>query len=192
MGTQAPAPRFIRVDITRGFPVDDYQGYLLLDVLEHLPDDVAVMRALRGRMQDAVARRAQTGCARQDRDFVLLTLPAFPALWSPWDDLEKHKRRYTLATARRLCEESGFEVIRTTCFFFPLFFAAVAVKALRLVGRKLGGRTDPPGAITDLTEAKTSRGLSGLVLSLLAPERGWLRYGNLPLGTSILVLARPR
>jgi len=78
LGTQAPAPRFIRVDITRSFPVDDYHGYLLLDVLEHLPDDVAVMRALHGRMQDAVARRAQTGCARQDRDFVLLTLPASP------------------------------------------------------------------------------------------------------------------
>jgi SAM-dependent methyltransferase len=192
LGTQAPAPRFIRVDITRSFPVDDYHGYLLLDVLEHLPDDVAVMRALHGRMQDAVARRAQTGCARQDRDFVLLTLPAFPALWSPWDDLEKHKRRYTLATARRLCEQAGFEVIRTTCFFFPLFFAALAVKAVRLAARKLGDRIAPAGAITDLAEGKTSRGLSGLVLGLLAPERGWLRYGNLPLGTSILLLARPR
>lgn len=192
MGSRAPAPRFIRVDITRGFPVDDYHGYLLLDVLEHLPDDVAVMRALHDRMQDAAARRAQTGCGPECYDFVLFTVPAFPALWSPWDDLEKHKRRYTLTAARRLCEDTGFQAIRTTCFFFPLFFAAAAVKALRLAGRKLGGRIDPPGAITDLAEAKTSRALSGLVLGLLAPERGWLRYGNLPLGTSILVLARPR
>jgi hypothetical protein len=43
-----------------------------------------------------------------------------------------------------------------------------------------------------LTEGKTTRALSRLVLGLLAPERSWLKHGNLPLGTSILVLARPR
>jgi SAM-dependent methyltransferase len=190
LGPRAPRPRFIRVDITRGFPVDDYHGTLLLDVLEHLPDDVAVMRALRGRMQDILARRGQN--SQESRDFVLMTVPAFPRLWSPWDDLEKHKRRYTLATARRLCEESGFEVVRATCFFFPLFFAAAAVKAIRLAGRTLSGRPEPAQAITDLTEGKTTPALSRLVLGLLAPERRWLRHGNLPLGTSILVLARPR
>lgn len=190
LGSRSPLPRFIRVDVTHGFPVDDYHGYLLLDVLEHLPDDLAVMRALYRRMKDTVARRAQS--IQASRDFVLVTVPAFPRLWSPWDDLEKHKRRYTLATARRLCEESGFEVIRATCFFFPLFFAAAAVKAIRLVGRTLGGRPEPARAITDLTEAKTTPGLSKLVLGLLAPERLWLRRGNLSLGTSILVLARPR
>lgn len=192
LGTQAPMPRFIRVDVTRGFPLDDYHGYLLLDVLEHLPDDLAVMRALHGRMRDTAARQAQTGCGPGNRDFVLFTVPAFPALWSPWDDLEKHKRRYTPATARLLCAEAGFEVVRMTCFFFPLFFAAAAVKAVRLAGHTLGGRIDPPGAITDLAEGKSLRWLSALVLGLLAPERRWLRYGNLPLGTSILVLAHPR
>jgi hypothetical protein len=96
------------------------------------------------------------------------------------------------ATARRLCEEAGFEVVRATCFFFPLFFAAAAVKAIRLAGRALRGRAAAARAITDLAEGKTTPALSKLVLGLLAPERSWLRHGNLPLGTSILVLARPR
>ena len=150
------------------------------------------MRALHRRMRDAMARRAPTDGGPKTPDFVLFTVPAFPALWSPWDDLEKHKRRYTPATARRLCEEAGFEVVRTTCFFLPLFFAAAAVKAVRLVGRALRGQAVSPGAITDLAEGKTTPALSRLVLGLLAPERSWLRRGNLPLGTSILVLARPR
>ena len=193
LGATMPLPRFVRVDITRGFPTDDYHGYLLLDVLEHLPDDAAVMRALHGRMRDSLARRGPTDGAPKLSDFVLFTVPAFPSLWSPWDDLEKHKRRYTLAMARRLCEEAGFEVMRATCFFFPLFFASAAVKAMRLAGRALRGRTSAPAAaITDLTEGKTTPVLSRLVLGLLAPERSWLRHGNLPLGTSILVLARPR
>lgn len=187
LGSTSPQPRFIRVDITRGLPPDDYHGYLLLDVLEHLPDDVDVMKRLHGRM-----RNAATSGGTDIRDFVLFTVPAFPGLWSPWDDLEKHRRRYTPATARRLCEDAGFEVLRTTCFFLPLFFAAAAVKAVRLAGRKLTGRSVLAGTITDLTEGKTTRGLSRLVLGLLAPEKRWLKHGNLPLGTSILVLARPR
>jgi SAM-dependent methyltransferase len=192
LGATAPLPRFIRVDITRGFPIDDYHGYLLLDVLEHLPDDVAVMRALHSHMRDALAKRAPAGGVSESPDFVLFTVPAFPSLWSPWDDLEKHKRRYTQATVRRLCEEAGFEVMRATCFFFPLFFAAAVVKAIRLAGRVLRGRAAAAQAITDLAEGKTTPALSKLVLALLAPERSWLGHGNLPLGTSILVLARPR
>lgn len=192
LGARAPGPRFVRVDITRVFPVDDYHGYLLLDVLEHLPDDVGVMRALHGRMQAALAGRTQTGGCAEIRDFVLFTVPAFPRLWSPWDDMEKHRRRYTPTTARRLCEDAGFEVLRTTCFFFPLFFAAAAVKAVRLARRKLSGRIGSPEAITDLTEGKTTWGLSRLMLGLLAPEKRWLKHRDLCLGTSILVLARPR
>jgi SAM-dependent methyltransferase len=192
LGARSPMPRFVRVDITRGFPVDDYHGYLLLDVLEHLPDDVGVLRALHGRMQAALASRAHTGAGATIRDFLLFTVPAFPGLWSPWDDMEKHRRRYTPASARRLCEAAGFEVLRATCFFLPLFFAAAAVKAVRLAGRTLTGRRVAPETITDLTEGKTTRGLSRLMLGLLAPERRWLEHGNLPLGTSILVLARPR
>jgi len=196
VGAQSSAtsfmPRFVRVDITRRFPVDDYHGYLLLDVLEHLPDDVVVLRMLYEHMRMTAGQRGQTGGESGPDDFVLLTVPAFPSLWSPWDDLEKHKRRYTLATARHLCEEAGFEVIRSTCFFLPLFFAAAAVKAVRLVRNALGRPPEPAQAITDLAEAKTTPGLSRMVLGLLAPERTWLRHGNLPLGTSILVLARPK
>jgi len=172
--------RFIRVDITRSFPVDDYHGYLLLDVLEHLPDDVAVMRLARPH----AGRRRQAGPDRlrspRTAIFVLLTLPAFPALWSPWDDLEKHKRRYTRATARRLCEQAGFEVIRTTCFFFPLFFAALAVKAVRLAAPQAGRPDRPADAITDLAEGKTSRGLSGWCWACWRPNAVGCDTGTFP------------
>ena len=177
------ARRFIRVDITRTIPPGDYRGFLLFDVLEHLPDDVAAMRALHARMAAEPDEK--------NRGFVLFTVPAFSALWSPWDDMAKHKRRYTPGTARRLCEEVGFEVVRVTCFFFPLFFAAAAVKAIRLAKRAVVGKAIPPRALTDLSEARSHPALNRLMLGLLAPERRWLRIGNLPLGTSILVVARP-
>jgi SAM-dependent methyltransferase len=182
----APPPRFFRADITERLPPGRYEGVLLLDVLEHLPDDSAVMRAVRERLGERLT--APTGDG--PRPLVLFTVPAFPGLWSAWDDLEKHKRRFTLAGARALAEGAGFEVERSTYFFFPLFFAAAAVKALRAVREALLG---PPPAprFAAMAESRNHPALNAAMLTLLRAERSWLRDRDLPLGTSILVLARP-
>jgi SAM-dependent methyltransferase len=171
--------RFIRVDVTRGLPPGDYRGVLLLDVLEHLPDDRGVMRA------------AHASLAGRPDAFVLFTVPAFRQLWSPWDDLEKHKRRYTLAEARALANETGFAVAQASYFFFPLFFAAAAVKGLRVARGAIAGPPPPP-RFDQLTESRNSKALNRAMLRLLASERRWLSRRPLPLGTSIFVLAQPR
>lgn len=175
--------RFLRVDITHRLPTGDHRGILLLDVLEHLPDgaDRKVMQAARETLLAAGAGAS---------GFVLFTVPAFQFLWSPWDDLERHKRRYTLASARTLAEETGFTVERGTYFFFPLFFAAGAVKGLRSARDRLrAGR--PPPRFEELTETQSHPALNRGMLSLLSLERRWLRGRDLPLGTSILIVARP-
>jgi SAM-dependent methyltransferase len=183
LGERLADLQFSRVDVTRGIPAGNHRGVLLLDVLEHLPDDRQVMRA-------AHAALTADGAARSDR-FVLFTVPAFQMLWSPWDDLEKHKRRYTRAGAVALAEDTGFDVVRATYFFFPLFFAAAAVKGLRTLRDAARGKP-APAAMHELTEAKNNAALNRGMLALLALERRWLARRDLPLGTSVLVLARPR
>jgi SAM-dependent methyltransferase len=182
-----PPPRFLRADITQALPPGAYDGILLLDVLEHLPDDRAVMRAVRARLQERLD--SQSGPAGP-RPFVLFTVPAFQFLWSPWDDLEKHKRRFTLEGARALAEGAGFEIERSTYFFFPLFFAAGGVKALRLARQTWLGPAGPP-RFDAMAETKNHPALNAAMLRLLALERRWLRNRDLPLGTSVLILARP-
>jgi SAM-dependent methyltransferase len=182
---RTPPPRFLRADITQALPPGEYDGVLLLDVLEHLPDDRAVLGAVRDRLRER--QRAQAGGAF--RPFVLFTVPAFQFLWSPWDDLEKHKRRFTLAGARDLAQGFGFEIERATYFFFPLFFAAGGVKALRLARASLLGVAPPP-RFEAMAETKNHPALNAAMLRLLEIERRWLRTRDLPLGTSILILAR--
>jgi SAM-dependent methyltransferase len=172
--------RFMRVDITRHLPPGDYDGVLLLDVLEHLPDPHSVMRAVHALVTRSAA----------PRPFVLFTVPAFQMLWSPFDDRERHKRRYTVATARALATETGFTVERATYFFFPLFFAAAGVKALRKAGALVRGPTRPQ-EFGDMVETTNHPALNAAMLRLLSAERRWLANRNLPLGTSALVLARP-
>ena len=174
--------RFIRVDITRRLPPGPCDGVLLLDVLEHLPDDRGVLRAVRGLLGPTAAGSPQR--------LLLFTVPAFQRLWSPWDDRERHKRRYSLAEARALAADSGFQVTRATYFFLPLFFAAVAVKAARTTRRLVRGPAAMP-AFQSMAETNHYAPLNAAILRLLGLERRWLRSRDLPLGTSILVMARP-
>ena len=97
---------------------------LMIDVIEHVDDDVALIADY--------AARAGEGTR------FLISVPAFNFLWSSHDDFLEHRRRYTLAALRRAAEAAGLEV-RDARYFFGMLFPAVA--ALRLADRALKGDT---------------------------------------------------
>jgi len=181
LGAAAVAERrFLRVDATRPLELSGYQGMLLFDVIEHLPDDALVLRHVRRALAEAPGA------------FVMIAVPAFDFLWSPWDDIERHKRRYTRRKLGRLLDRTGFTLVRSSYFFAPLFFAAIGVKGLRKVRDAFA---PAPGAenIGDLLETRTSDLLNRVVLGVHRPERRWLAARRaLPFGTSLLALARAR
>ncbi|WP_043769086.1 class I SAM-dependent methyltransferase [Algiphilus aromaticivorans] len=88
---------------------ESYQLITLLDVLEHVGDDVAALTAL-GRRLSPDGR-------------LILTVPAYSWLWSGHDVLHHHKRRYTVASLRAAISAAGMDVIRIGYFnslLFPL------------------------------------------------------------------------
>lgn len=179
---EAATRRFMQVDATKELRVDGYQGMFLFDVIEHLPDDHLVMTNVRKALE----------LEKAASPFVIVTVPAFQFLWSPWDDVEKHKRRYTRGSLVSVLDRAGFSVARTTYLFAPLFFAALGVKGLRAVRNLVAS---PPKAehMSELSEAKNVDLLNKVVVTAHAPERAWLGgKRGLPLGTSVLAVARPR
>jgi hypothetical protein len=91
---------------------------LMMDVIEHVDDDVGFIRAYTDRMpRNAV---------------LLVTVPAFQFLWSGHDVFLEHKRRYTLASLHRTIDSAGLDVIRSR-YFFSILFPAIC--AIRLRGR---------------------------------------------------------
>ena len=91
---------------------------LMMDVIEHVDDDVAFIRAYTDRMPQGAA--------------LLVTVPAFQLLWSGHDVFLGHKRRYTLASLHRTIDKAGLEPIRSRYFFCALL---PVVCAMRLWGR---------------------------------------------------------
>src|SRR5439155_18247453 len=79
----------------------------ILDVLEHLPDDVAVLRDLRRMLAP--------------RGVLLLTVPAHQSLWSYFDEASNHQRRYSPRELREKLRAAGFNVEYLSQFMMPLF-----------------------------------------------------------------------
>ena len=78
-----PGRKLVEVDLTKPLPVDEVGSYdvvLALDVIEHLDDD----RAAVGRLGEL----ARPG------GYVVVSVPARPDLFSEFDVIQGHRRRY--------------------------------------------------------------------------------------------------
>jgi SAM-dependent methyltransferase len=102
------------------FKRNSYDLIALLDVLEHVPDDLGSLRAIH--------RRLKPGGA------LLLTVPANPWMWSAHDAAHHHFRRYTRKQLEELFLRSGLEV-ELLSYFNTLLYPLVA--AARIVGKLL-------------------------------------------------------
>ena len=148
-----------------GFPEGSLPAVGMFDVLEHLDDDLGLLREL---------HRLLVPGGR-----LYLTVPKHPRLWSAHDDESGHQRRYTAASLRKVVTDAGFVVERETSLFsvllVPLAVRSVVQRTPR-EGAAGAGVTDPTG--------------SPLLERLLAHERRSLRRRDRRTGTSLLLVAR--
>ncbi len=141
-----------------------------LDILEHLDDDTHAL--------DEIHRILKPGGA------LFLSVPAWMLLWGRQDVLSEHKRRYRRVPLATLVRGAGFELERLSYFNFLLFVPILLVRvAMRPFLRWTGGGG------SDLT-TPTPFGLDRLLFSLFAAERHWLARHDLPVGVSLICLAR--
>ena len=77
-----------------GVPESQYDLITLFDVLEHVEDDVAALKAIRTRLKPDGT--------------LLVTVPANQWMWSAHDIAHHHHRRYSKATLARVFADAGF------------------------------------------------------------------------------------
>jgi SAM-dependent methyltransferase len=142
-----------------------------LDVIEHTPDDRATLMELR--------RVARPG------GWLLVTVPAYQALWSLHDAANHHYRRYGRRALRQAAVETGWRIHRVTSFNSILLPPAAAV---RLAQR----RRQPDSDYTPQLGLGPAW-LNEVLERPLRLEARWLaRGGTLPAGLSLLaVLENP-
>ena len=122
---------------------------LLMDVLEHAEDDVALLRGY------------ANGAAPGTR--FLMTVPAFQWMWSGHDVFLEHRRRYTLSMLESVVREAGLHPVEG-CYFYGL---TLPLAAGRRAIKRLNQRGEPE-AKSDLQ--RHSKWMNALLYALCRIE----------------------
>jgi SAM-dependent methyltransferase len=139
----------------------------LMDVLEHVEQDVASLTSLRAHLKPGGS--------------LFITVPAFPFMWSHHDVTHHHYRRYRASGLRAAVTSAGYTVAFSSYYNMWLF---PFISAARLVQRGIGGKKSDLGP--------PPRMLNWMLRRIFASERHWLGRGlKCPVGVSLMLIARP-
>jgi SAM-dependent methyltransferase len=147
------------------FERNAYDLVALLDVLEHVPDDLASLRAIH--------RRLRPGGA------LLLTVPANPWMWSAHDAAHHHFRRYTRKQLQDLFLRSGLEVQLLSHFNTLLFPLVAAARVIGKITRK--GSSD---------DKLPSAPVNAILERVFGFEAGIIGRLPMPFGVSLVAVVR--
>jgi SAM-dependent methyltransferase len=137
-----------------------------LDVIEHVDQDIDSLKAIRSRLVSG-------GKA-------VITVPAYMFLWSAFDEMNEHKRRYTLSELNAKLVQAGFTVEKISYFNTLLFPVVYAVRMLnKILNRDGASDVDMP-----------SRPLNFILKKIFGIEKHLLKLVSLPFGVSILAVVR--
>ncbi len=144
-----------------------FDAATMLDVLEHIDDDRRALQSL--------FRLLRPG------GHLILTVPAYPFLWSEHDEALHHKRRYRARDLATRVRDAGFRIRRMSGLvstFLP------PIVAYRLLQRLFPHRSGPKTSFIQLPAA-----FNAMLKGLLVAEVEVSRHIPFPLGCTLYVLA---
>jgi len=145
----------------------------LFDVLEHVADDVGLLRA--------------AGRALKTDGYMVITVPADMRLWSPYDEVFGHKRRYNRRGLTETIEQAGLIVDRVSYYntlLWPVQFV------YRRWQRWRGAPALPRAETTQTLLKVPPRPLNGLLRAVMSAEALWVRRFGGFFGGALIALAR--
>lgn len=155
-------------DLQEPWPISEGSARVavLLDVIEHVPDPVAVLR-------NAAATLDELGG-------IVVTVPAIPALFGPWDRMLGHHRRYTTRMLGDQARVAGLRLAWSShwnAFSLP---PALAVRTLEKLARRERTAEFPP----------VSPAINAMLIATARAERRLIATVGLPMGLSLVGILR--
>jgi SAM-dependent methyltransferase len=137
-----------------------FDAAILLDVIEHVADDVAMLKEARRVL-------APGGVA-------VITVPALPWLWSEHDVRNHHHRRYVQSTLQAAISSAGFDALKVSYYNSLLLPMALS----RKVWAPNGSGEIPPGP------------LNAIFREVLSLEQRVIQHWSIPIGASLVAVVR--
>jgi SAM-dependent methyltransferase len=166
-----PEAQRYQVDLMQLHMYEQWDAAFLLDVMEHLPDDLQALREARDSLKPG--------------GYLFVTTPAFPKLWSYNDEMAHHLRRYRLADFVGLARESGLTLCDNRYFMFflsPAYWLSrikpsFTTMSLAQKNELIVNQHQVPNPL-----------INGVLSAVFAAETPLGHYLRFPFGTSILAV----
>ena len=150
------------VEFVREAPPGPFDLITAFDVLEHVEDDVAFVATLHDRLRPGGT--------------LLVSVPAWPMLYGPHDEVLAHHRRYRPREARALVLDAGFTIRRAGGLFHSLLPVRVLQRLASRAGLGASSTAEVPSLRWSWPEVPTQAVLAALAtdnqLSKLASRVG--------------------
>jgi SAM-dependent methyltransferase len=143
---------------------NQFHAALILDTLEHLKDDLKALQEIK--------RLVKPG------GLIIITVPAYQRLFSYWDKMLGHVRRYQHNDLITLSRLADLKLVRVSYCFSFLLMPAIIIRRFKKLFRldQQSDFLDTPGYTLMLPILK--------LFSFL--ERMWLKHFNVPVGLSLI------
>lgn len=148
------------------FKKESFNAVTALDVLEHTDDSKAVREIYRVLKKDGI---------------LIATVPAFSWLWSRWDEVLHHKRRYTNQSLIEVLEKNGFKIIKISYVYSFLLLPALVIRKIKEIISKDNYPSD---------FKLSNKILNNLLTALANIEKILIINFHIPFGTSLIVVAQ--
>ena len=161
----------IKANLEKELPLADNWADVItcLDVVEHVRRDQFLLKE----------------CARvlKPGGILMVTVPAHQFMWTYWDDVLGHKRRYSLNQLVNKLERAGFGVERKSYFYSFLLPVALVFRVMKSSTKNWKNKSD---------FFRLPKMFNNLLLELTRFERKLMQKMEVPLGLSVVCLARKR
>lgn len=156
------------------FPHESFDLVTAFDVIEHVKQDEKAITEFNRVLKPAAS--------------LVITVPAYPFLWSEHDEVNHHYRRYTASAVRELLSRNGFDIVYLT-YFNSLLLLPIA--AYRILSRSL--RSKRHNRYSDFEMPAGIIGWLNIIFkNIFLFESRLLKKFRMPAGVSILVVAKKR
>ena len=155
-----------------GFDDSCFDLIIALDLLEHLEDEVGVLKEFK-RILKAKGN-------------IIVTVPAYKFIWSKHDENLHHKRRYLLKEIVSSLENNGFKVIKSS---YIITFLAPIIVFIRLLENLLSHffTLTKKNSYIILPEV-----INDFFIKILYFEAWLIKYVNFPFGISIVCIGQKK
>lgn len=149
-----------------GFKSSYFDLVSMLDVLEHTNDKKSLKEMHR---------------ILKENGLLLITVPAYKWMWSKWDDVLHHKRRYNKKNIYQTLGANGFQVLKFSYFNSFLLLPVFLIRKIKTLTNKQAYGSD---------FRIGSSLVNQMMLLFTKIEHLVIEYASIPFGLSIVVLCK--